>query len=246
MSGFEDDARGFALDTPPMHRRARFSLPNATALLHSFKGMAMLEARLKPSLMTVRISRPNRIKPRAKTTVARKLRMVEVDLEKTAAALASRRDLSATSEPRVTAQGHGYETSQVKPPEVTASAMLMLMPMPIPMPCCPPAPSSAQCTGLSTVPCFPGSCHYLVGDLRRMSFESWHGILRRSTRAMDRFRIRPVAIRSVRSRHMIMIGPRHTAGCRRYFLPPRAAPHPQDYTRMTHGMNDQSSLSVGT
>lgn len=57
--------------------------------------MAALEATLKPSLTTAVITRPSRVKPRATTTVARKLRIVEVDLEKTATLLKARKGAAA-------------------------------------------------------------------------------------------------------------------------------------------------------
>lgn len=59
--------------------------------------MAALEATLKPSLTTAVITRPSRVKPRATTTVARKLRIVEVYLEKTATLLKARKGAAAVA-----------------------------------------------------------------------------------------------------------------------------------------------------
>ncbi len=46
--------------------------------------MSALEATINPALTRTVINKPSRVKPRATTTIARKLRAVEVDLEKTA------------------------------------------------------------------------------------------------------------------------------------------------------------------
>lgn len=53
--------------------------------------MSALEATMDPALTRTVINKPNRVKPRATTTVARKLRAVEVDLEKTAILLKARK-----------------------------------------------------------------------------------------------------------------------------------------------------------
>lgn len=58
--------------------------------------MVALEATLNPSLTKAVVKRPSRVKPRATTTTARRLRAVEVDLEKTAALLKSQKGSAAT------------------------------------------------------------------------------------------------------------------------------------------------------
>lgn len=69
----------------------RHALPNTTAQLNTYHGMVNLEATLPPSLAKTVITKPSRVKPRATSTIARKMRVVEVDLEKTAALLKSRK-----------------------------------------------------------------------------------------------------------------------------------------------------------
>lgn len=61
-----------------------FELPGATKSLTTYHGIASLEATMNPALTRTVITTPSRVKPRASTTFARKLRAVEVDLEKTA------------------------------------------------------------------------------------------------------------------------------------------------------------------
>lgn len=78
-----------------MYLHVRYALQTSTSSLNTYHGMATLEATLKPSLTTAVITKPSRIKPRATTTIARKLRVVEVDLEKTAALLKARKGTAA-------------------------------------------------------------------------------------------------------------------------------------------------------
>ena len=66
---------------------ARFALPGTTTSLNTYHGVSALEATLNPSLTKTVINKPSRVKPRAMTTIARKLRGVELDLETTAALL---------------------------------------------------------------------------------------------------------------------------------------------------------------
>lgn len=58
--------------------------------------MSALEATLNPSLTKTVIKKPSRVKPRATTTIARKLRAVELDLETTAALLESQKSSKPT------------------------------------------------------------------------------------------------------------------------------------------------------
>lgn len=53
--------------------------------------MSALEATLNPSLIKTAVKKPSRVKPRATTSIARKLRAVELDLETTAALLESQK-----------------------------------------------------------------------------------------------------------------------------------------------------------
>lgn len=62
----------------------RFGLPGVTKSLTTYHGVSALEAIMNPALTRTVITKPSRVKPRATTTIARKLRAVEVDLEKTA------------------------------------------------------------------------------------------------------------------------------------------------------------------
>eukprot|EP00752_Nemacystus_decipiens_P003095 g2866.t1 len=69
----------------------RFELPGATKSLSTYHGITALEANMNPALTRTVITKPSRVKPRATTTVARKLRAVEADLEKTAVLLKAQR-----------------------------------------------------------------------------------------------------------------------------------------------------------
>ncbi|CAM9226699.1 unnamed protein product [Scytosiphon promiscuus] len=62
----------------------KFGLPGVTKSLTTYHGVSALEATMNPALTRTVITKPSRVKPRATTTIARKLRAVEVDLEKTA------------------------------------------------------------------------------------------------------------------------------------------------------------------
>lgn len=91
----------------PTYFYCRFALPSATTSLNTYHGVAALEATLDPSLTRTVIKKPNRIKPRATTTTARKLRVVEVDLEKTAALLKARKSIAGPG-------GRSVSTPQVR------------------------------------------------------------------------------------------------------------------------------------
>lgn len=84
----------------------RFNLPGATASLNTYHGMVALETTLNPSLTKTVIAKPSRVKPRATTTTARKLRVVEVDLEKTAALLKSRKSVAVAAGARLAVTQH--------------------------------------------------------------------------------------------------------------------------------------------
>lgn len=86
--------------SPPSHcfttlsdsvRTTSFELSGATKSLSTYHGIAALEANMNPALTRTVIAKPSRVKPRATTTIARKLRAVEVDLEKTAILLKAQR-----------------------------------------------------------------------------------------------------------------------------------------------------------
>ncbi|CAM9490439.1 unnamed protein product, partial [Hapterophycus canaliculatus] len=62
----------------------KFGLPGVTKSLTTYHGVSALEATMNPALTRTVITKPSRVKPRATTTIARKLRAVEVHLEKTA------------------------------------------------------------------------------------------------------------------------------------------------------------------
>lgn len=75
----------------PVFVRTSFELPGATKSLSTYHGISALESTVNPALTRTIITKPSRVKPRATTTIARKLRAVEVDLEKTAVLLKAQR-----------------------------------------------------------------------------------------------------------------------------------------------------------
>ncbi|CAM9383177.1 unnamed protein product, partial [Ectocarpus sp. 13 AM-2016] len=81
----------------------RFALPSATKSLSTYHGISALEATMNPALTRTVIKKPSRVKPRATTTIARKLRAVEVDLEKTAALLKARKGAAAPGSAKLSA-----------------------------------------------------------------------------------------------------------------------------------------------
>ncbi|CAN0547682.1 unnamed protein product, partial [Ectocarpus sp. 12 AP-2014] len=81
----------------------RFALPSATKSLSTYHGISALEATMNPALTRTVIKKPSRVKPRATTTIARKLRAVEVDLEKTAALLKARKGAAAPGSAKLAA-----------------------------------------------------------------------------------------------------------------------------------------------
>ncbi|CAM9805704.1 unnamed protein product [Ectocarpus sp. 8 AP-2014] len=81
----------------------RFALPSATKSLRTYHGISALEATMTPALTRTVIKKPSRVKPRATTTIARKLRAVEVDLEKTAALLKARKGAAAPGSAKLAA-----------------------------------------------------------------------------------------------------------------------------------------------
>ncbi|CAM9562702.1 unnamed protein product, partial [Laminaria digitata] len=98
----------------------RFALPGTTTPLNTYHGMSALEATLNPSLTKTVIKKPSRVKPRATTTIARKLRAVELDLETTAALLESQKSSKPTggaksASPNVTRRGKNISGQEEAP-----------------------------------------------------------------------------------------------------------------------------------
>lgn len=97
-----------------LHQCTRNAMPDTSALLTTYRGVAMLEASLNPVLTRSVIKKPSRVKTRAATTVARKMRLVHADLERTAILLQTRKELALTDELQPAGHGPGTYIPQVR------------------------------------------------------------------------------------------------------------------------------------
>lgn len=88
----------------------RFTLPNTTKTLDTYHGVERLEAILKPSLVNTVVKKPSHTKPRENVKLIRKLRAIELDLEKTAELLEARKRVADSGDmcPVSTPQAEDY------------------------------------------------------------------------------------------------------------------------------------------